>query len=116
MRPFRASLTEVRDTKTAEAKASVIWGVLQQHRIMDEFIALKFEAHPAIVRELSLFIITERVDPQAIIPQGERLGAAEATVEKLEKSVSSLLDATAANKRHHDNLTNDLRQFKATKK
>jgi hypothetical protein len=63
----------------------VIWGVLQQHRILDEFIVLKFEAHPAIVQELSLFIITERVDPQAIIKQGERLGKAEAIVTKLEK-------------------------------
>jgi hypothetical protein len=70
MRPFRSCLQEVRDTTTAEANTSVIWGVLQQHRIMDEFMALKFEAHPAIVRELSLFIITERVDPQAIIKQG----------------------------------------------
>jgi hypothetical protein len=67
MRPFRACLKEVRDTKSAEAKASVIWGVMQHHRILDEFIVLKFEAHPAIVRELSLFIITERVDPQAIL-------------------------------------------------
>jgi hypothetical protein len=116
MRPFRASLKEVRDTSTAEAKASVIWGVLQQHRIMDEFIALKFEAHPAIVRELSLFIITERVDPQAIIRQGERLSAAEAMVTKLEKAVSSLLEATANNKRQHDNLANDLQQFKSQKK
>jgi hypothetical protein len=116
MRPFRASLKEVRDTKTAKAKASVIWGALQQHRIMDEFIALKFEAHPAILRELSLFIITERVDPQAIIRQGERLCAAEATVKKLEKAVSSVLETTATNKRHHDNLANELRQFKATRK
>jgi hypothetical protein len=116
MRPFRVSLKEVRDTSTAEAKASVIWGVLQQHRIMDEFIALKFEAHPAIVRELSLFIITERVDPQAIIRQEERLCAVEATVVQLQKSVSSLLEVTANNKGHHDNLANDLRQFKAQRK
>jgi hypothetical protein len=109
-------LKEVRDTRTDEAKASAILGVLQQHRIMDEFIALKFEAHPAIVRELSLFIITERVDPQAIIRQGERSCAAEATVAKLEKAVTNLLESTATNKRHHDNLANDLRQFKATRK
>jgi hypothetical protein len=38
-RPFWACLKEVRDTKTAEAKASVIWGILQQHRILlDKFI------------------------------------------------------------------------------
>jgi hypothetical protein len=73
MRPFQACLKEVRETKSAEAKASVIWGVIQQHWILDEFIALQFEAHPAIVRELSLFIITERVDPQALIHQGDRL-------------------------------------------
>ena len=85
MRPFRACLKEVRNVKTAEAKASVIWGVLQQHRILDEFIAFKFEAHPAIVRELSLFIITERADPQAIIRQGEQLESAEGTVKTLVK-------------------------------
>jgi hypothetical protein len=75
---FRAGLKEVRDTTTAEAKASVIWCVLQQH-----FMALKCEAHPAIARELSLFIITERVDPQAIINQGGKLTEAEARGTKL---------------------------------
>jgi hypothetical protein len=40
MRPYRTCLKEVRDTKIAEGKASVIWGVLQQHRVMDEFMPL----------------------------------------------------------------------------
>jgi hypothetical protein len=116
MRPFRACLKEVRDTKPAEAKASVIWGVLQQHRILEEFMVLKFEAHPAIVRELSLFIITERVDPQAIIRQGERLSASEATIKHLEKAVSDMIATNVSQKRNLDNLTNNFTQYKLQKK
>jgi hypothetical protein len=116
MRPFRACLKEVGDTKTAEGKASVIWGVLQQHRVMDEFMSLKFEAHPAIVRELSLFIITERVDPQAIIKQGERLTAEEVRVKSLEATVKDMGEKQATGKRNLDNLTNDFKQYKLQKK
>jgi hypothetical protein len=83
---------------------------------MDEFMALKFEAHPAIVRELSLFIITERVNPQAIIKQGKRVTAAEARATKLEKSVTALESNNIILKRNLDNLTNDFKQYKIQKK
>jgi hypothetical protein len=107
---------KVRDTKSAEAKASVIWGVMQQHRILDEFIVLKFEAHPAIVRELSLFIITERVDPQATLRQGERLTTSEAIIKQLQKSLTDMITTNATQKRSLDNLTNDFKQYKLQKK
>jgi hypothetical protein len=117
MRPFRACLKEVWDTKSTEAKASVIWGVMQHHRILEEFIVLKFEAHPAIVRELSLFIITERVDPQAILRQGERLTTtSEAIIKQLQKSITDLITTNATQKRSLDNLTNDFKQYKLQKK
>ena len=116
MRPFRVTLKEIRDTSTAEAKASVIWGVFQQHRILDEFIALRFEAHPAIVRELSLFIITERVDPLTIIKQGERLNAVEATCKTMNKAITDMTTANATQKRNLDNVINDFKQYKLLKK
>jgi hypothetical protein len=39
-----------------------MWAVMQCHRIMTESMVVQFEGHPAIVKEISLFIITERVD------------------------------------------------------
>jgi hypothetical protein len=104
------------DTKSAEAKASVIWGVMQQHWILDEFIVLKFEAHPAIVRELSLFIITERVDLQAILRQGKRLTTSKAIIKQLQKSLTDMITTNATQKRNLDNLTNDFKQYKLQKK
>jgi hypothetical protein len=89
---------------------------MQQHRILEEFIVLKFEAHPAIGRELSLFIITERVDPQAIIRQGERLTASEGIIKQLQKSMTDLITNNATQKRSLDNLTNDFKQYKLQKK
>ena len=93
-----------------------MWEVFQQHRILDEFIALQFEAHPAIVRELSLFIITERVDPQEIIRQGDRLTVAENSIKTMTKTIAEMVTANVTQKRNLDNLTNDFKQYKIQKK
>jgi len=44
----------------------MIWAVLQCHRIMEEFLLLKFESHSAIIKEISMFILAERVDPDDV--------------------------------------------------
>jgi hypothetical protein len=63
MRPYRATAAQLEHPETLEDQSALLWVVLQCHRIMQDFIAVGFEGHPAIVREVSLFMLTERVDP-----------------------------------------------------
>mmetsp|Transcript_7983 Transcript_7983/g.19281 ORF Transcript_7983/g.19281 Transcript_7983/m.19281 type:complete len:858 (-) Transcript_7983:5849-8422(-) len=64
MRKFRsrvASLTN--DTDTKANKIKILWAIIQSHRVVDEYIKVKFKSHPSIVSEIGSFMLTERVDP-----------------------------------------------------
>jgi hypothetical protein len=109
----RAEVARLSDSQDLHSKASLIWAVLRCHRIMQQFIDVKFRGHPAIVKEMTLFMLTERVDPSEICRLMERVKEAEAhsaqslrTTLALEKEVGSL-------KRNYDNLMNDVKQLKA---
>ena len=45
----------------------MIWAVLQCHRVVAGFAAVQFRGHTSIVREMSLFMLTERVDPTELV-------------------------------------------------
>jgi hypothetical protein len=112
----RAEVARLADGQDLHSKASLIWAVLRCHRIMQQFIDVKFRGHPAIVKEMTLFMLTERVDPSEICKLLERVKEAEAkaaqalrTTLVLEKEVGSL-------KRNYDNLMNDVKQLKAKTK
>ena len=51
------------DLGTLENKAACIWAVLQCHQVGGEFDILAYRGHPAVVKEMSLFMLTECVDP-----------------------------------------------------
>jgi hypothetical protein len=59
----RAEVARLSDNQDLHSKAGLIWGVLRCHRIMQQFIVVKFRGHPAIVKEMTLFMLTERVYP-----------------------------------------------------
>jgi hypothetical protein len=63
MDPYRARVALLGDPRRLHDKAAYIWAVLQCHRVMHEFILLNFRGHPSVVKEMSLFMLTERVDP-----------------------------------------------------
>jgi hypothetical protein len=62
-------------------KASYIWAVLQCHKVDQKIILLYYRGHPAIVKEMNLFMLTERVDPTEIEGLQGRLKAAETAAE-----------------------------------
>ena len=54
----------IEDINRLQAKATILWAVLQSTRVMKGFIDAKFRGHPLIIKAISLFLLTERVDPQ----------------------------------------------------
>mmetsp|Transcript_8496 Transcript_8496/g.13101 ORF Transcript_8496/g.13101 Transcript_8496/m.13101 type:complete len:104 (+) Transcript_8496:1898-2209(+) len=78
MRHYRSKVTRLGDLGVASQKAAMVWVVLQCHRIMEEFLVLKFESHASIIREISMFILTECVDPDDI-------GKIQAEIKKLKE-------------------------------
>ena len=48
---------------TRANKVKILWGILQSHKVVDDFIKCGFMSHPTIVAEMFAFTITERVDP-----------------------------------------------------
>jgi hypothetical protein len=109
----RAEAARLSDNQDLHSKAGLIWGVLRCHRIMQQSIVVKFRGHPAIVKEMTLFMLTERVDPSEIgrlvefVKDAEAKGAqATNTCVALEKEISTL-------KRNYDNMLNEVKQLKA---
>mmetsp|Transcript_18233 Transcript_18233/g.45138 ORF Transcript_18233/g.45138 Transcript_18233/m.45138 type:complete len:843 (-) Transcript_18233:6186-8714(-) len=115
MRPYRDPATLLEHADTLSDQATLLWAVLQCHRVAEEFITLNFEGHPAIVREMSLFMLTERVDPvqfTQLLEQNKEL-IKESNAQG--KRIKSLEDTANTLKRTLDNLNNEVKQMKKTK-
>ena len=111
----RAEVARLSDGTDLHSKASLIWAVLRCHRIMQQFIDVRFRGHPAIVKEMTLFMLTERVDPSEIGLLVERVKEAEAKGIQAQKIAMTLEKDVAVLKRNYDNLMNEIKQLKAKK-
>jgi hypothetical protein len=109
----RAEVARLSDGRDLHSKASLIWAVLRCHRIMQQFIEVKFRGHPAIVKEMTLFMLTERVDPSEIAKLLERARDAENKANAAQKLALTLEKDVITLKRNYDNLVNDVKQLKA---
>jgi hypothetical protein len=112
MRPFRTRIALLDNLKSLDNKASFIWGVLQCHRIMDEFIKFNFQSHPAFVKEMSLFVLTERVDPSQIVTVNHTVASLKTIVSDMTKKTTHLEAKYDKMKRNYDNLVNDVAMLK----
>ncbi len=96
-------------------KAAYLWAVLQCHRVMQEFILVKFRGHPAIVKEMTLFMLIERVDATELKSMMELLNKVEKMAEQANSTSSKLTDQVNALKRNNDNLVNEIKLLKTKK-
>ena len=112
LRPYRAAVTGVEDINEVGAQGAVMWAILQCHRKIREFILVDFEGHPVIVREMSLFMLTERVDPAQITTLVATNQQLESEVKALTKRVKTLEDTGSSLKRDFNSLSNEFKQFK----
>eukprot|EP00978_Attheya_sp_CCMP212_P029238 scaffold103340_cov27-Attheya_sp.AAC.3 len=116
MRPYRTRVALLGNSMTtSHNKASYILGVLQCYRVMEEFIEVGLQGgHPSFVKEMSLFMLTERVDPSQVRRINETVSSLRANVESGSRAHRTLEGKYTALKRSYDNLTNEVRAL-ATK-
>ena len=105
MNKHRHAAQMLSNPKTLNSKVTLVWAVLQSHRVLNDFIRIQFDAHPAIVKEMSFFTLMERVDPSDV----RKL---EAEVEKLQTEASSLKKEMAKAKELSNNANNTVVQLK----
>jgi hypothetical protein len=103
LQPYRSPVRMLEDLGTLENKAACIWAVLQCHRVGGEFDLVAYRGHPAVVKEMSLFMLTERVDPNEM----DKLTARAQTAEK------EVSDAKAESIKARDQIVILNRDFKA---
>jgi chloramphenicol O-acetyltransferase len=115
MRPYRDRVKLLQDPTTLENTAAYLWAVLQCHRVMQEFIMVKFRGHPAIVKEMTLFMLIERVDATELKNITDALKKVEKLADQASSATSKLTEQYNALKRNHDNLVNDVKLLKTKK-
>lgn len=109
--PARSVVSQIdQDFDSLENRSKFIWAVLQCHVHMMKFIRLNFQGHPAIVKELSLFMLRERADPGDVKSASDAAKAAREQVTKVASQVTGLDTSLAALKRTVDNHSNTLKQ------
>jgi hypothetical protein len=108
------------ETHKLQAKSQMIWAILQSHRVIASFADKQFRGHTSIVKEMSLFMLTERVDPTELVGMLQRVrkaetvaAAAKADVKKLNEKFTTLGTEFTSLKRQHNNLSNTYKQTKA---
>ena len=112
MRPYRSAASLLENPQSLDDQAAILWAILQCHRTVDEFMHVGWEGHPAIVREMSLFMLTERVDPSQVAKVMEQNEALVVQVSSLKSSLKKLEETVTAQKRALDSLSNEVKQIK----
>jgi hypothetical protein len=109
----------LQDARTVHTKAQVIWTVLQCHAIMEQFIKVDFKGHTTMVQQMTLYMMTEQVDPFQMIKHAATVEAGHKAVQEalkvakqLSETVDKLKAEAATTKRKVDNVTNQLETLK----
>ena len=79
---------------------------------MEEFIQVGFKGHPSIVKQMSLFMVTERVDPSEVTAMLTKVSKAEAAAEKATAESKRLIEVNSVQKRKIDALSENFEAFK----
>lgn len=111
MCPFWTKVEQLNDLSLPAQKAAMMWAVFQCHRVMEEFKSLKFESHPAIIWEISMFVITKHVDPEQVVTLTLELKKAKEENKRLSNLVNNLDAGFASLKWGFNNLKNEFEQY-----
>eukprot|EP00546_Thalassionema_frauenfeldii_P012806 CAMPEP_0178915254 /NCGR_PEP_ID=MMETSP0786-20121207/11920_1 /TAXON_ID=186022 /ORGANISM="Thalassionema frauenfeldii, Strain CCMP 1798" /LENGTH=86 /DNA_ID=CAMNT_0020588335 /DNA_START=23 /DNA_END=279 /DNA_ORIENTATION=- len=84
----------------------MIWAVLQCHHIMEEFLLLKFKSHSAIIKEITMFILTEQVDPDDVTQLKAEIKRLKEERNSPTKRLNTHMETFTELKRSFDNLKN----------
>ena len=76
-------MTLIEDPAPVQNKSAFVWAVFQSHWVMDEFVLLVgFKGHPAVVKQMSLFVVTEQVGQSEIVGELNKVNKAETAADK----------------------------------
>jgi chromosome segregation ATPase len=75
---------------------------------MKEFIAVGFRGHPEFVKEMSLFMLTQRVDPSQLVCLEDKVNTNARDYHQIKKEYKALEEKFNTLKRNHDNLSNEV--------
>jgi hypothetical protein len=98
----RSQAALLEETETLSNKAAVIGSVLKCHQVVQEFVSVNFSAHPELVKEMSLFMLTERVDPDEVTTLNKAL------VSSMKTDVAAATTELASVKAKHDDVNKRL--------
>jgi hypothetical protein len=115
----RSEVTMLEEWRTLDSKAQMIWTVLRCHAVVDQFIALDFRGHTTMVQQMTLFMMTERVDPaqltkvMTLVEAGNKAALdASKQVKTLTDSLEKVKSEAAAQKRKYDDLRSEVEALK----
>jgi hypothetical protein len=120
MASTRSPVSRLEEPHKLHAKSQMIWAVLQCHPVVASFSDVQFRGHSSIVKEMSLFMLTERVDPTYLVGMLQRAcdaeaaaASAKAEVKKLSEKFTAVITEVTSLKRQHNDLNNTYKQTKA---
>jgi hypothetical protein len=115
----RSEMALVEEVWTRDTKAQMIWTVLQCHANVDQFVKLDFKGHTTMVQQMTLYMMTEQVDPAQMIKlvvtvEGGHKSVQDALnhVKQLAETVDKMKAESAASKRKINDLSNQLETLK----
>jgi hypothetical protein len=115
MQPYWAPVTMLPDLGPLESKAACMWALLLSHRVADLLKKVKYRGGSAVVKETSLFMLTERVDPSHVHTIAEKAKTAWSKAEEANAKVVKLKDVITTLKREFSNLESNFASVKRTK-
>ena len=89
----RSEVAMMTDFTLDDHKAQMIWTVLRCHAIVEDFIALDFRGHTVMVQQMTLYMMTERVDPADMEDLARTVREANKSVLEAAKTVKTLSEA-----------------------
>jgi hypothetical protein len=105
----RAEVARMTRGQDLHSKTSLVWTVLRIHRAMQHFIEVKFQGHPTIFKEMTLFMLTERMDPSKLGKLSERIRDANTKATVAQKAALMLEREVITLKRNYDNILNKVK-------
>jgi hypothetical protein len=116
LEPYRSPVTRLENLSSLENKAACLWAVLQCHRVVQAFDLVKYRGHPAVVKEMSLFMLTERVDPSEIETCVDRSKKAEKEASDAKSEVAKLKDLVTSMNREFKTMQAEIKTLNKAKK
>jgi hypothetical protein len=122
MVPVRSEVALFGEYQSIDRKAHVIWVVLQCHAVIDQFVALDFKGHTSMVQQMTLYMMTERVDPtqvahlkSLVVDSNKASIDAVKQLKAVVDSLEKLKTENINNKRTMGDLKREIDQLKAKK-